>query len=357
MADQGQRTEKATPRRIQKARREGQFLTSRHLVGGIQFLLSAALLSSFFGSWYAGIAQLLRAFLRRAASGELNSRQLVDLTREAMLRGAGPLAAAGVAVVLAVIAGQLMITRFGFSFKKLAFDPARLNPFSKMKNMVHENLMSFVQATVLIPVFLYAVYQLFLGNLDAYLALPKTNAAAGAVWVASLIDSLMWKASGVFLVFGFLDYARERQKYTRNLRMSKQEIKDELKETEGNIEMKARIKRLLRSLNRKRMLRDVKTATAVVVNPTHFAVALRYEPGSVGAPLVVAKGKNHLALRIRALATEHQVPIVENPPLARGLYEAVEVGQEIPLHLYRAVAEILAHVFKLMSSYGPMSRP
>jgi flagellar biosynthetic protein FlhB len=134
--------------------------------------------------------------------------------------------------------------------------------------------------------------------------------------------------------------------------MSKQDLRDEQKETEGSTESKARIRRLIRSLGRRRMLRDVKTATAVVVNPTHFAVALRYEPQAAGAPRVVAKGKNYLALRIRALAEESGVSVVENPPLARSLYSAVEVGQEIPAHLYRAVAEVLAHVYKLLNSYG-----
>ena len=135
--------------------------------------------------------------------------------------------------------------------------------------------------------------------------------------------------------------------------MSKQEIKEEMKELEGNPQMKARVRRLQRDRARRNMMKEIPTATAVVVNPTHYAVAIRYRVEDMAAPLVVAKGKNYLAARIRQRAIEHQVPIVENPPLAQALYKSVEVGQEIPPHLYRAVAEILAYVFKLMNGRLP----
>jgi flagellar biosynthetic protein FlhB len=131
--------------------------------------------------------------------------------------------------------------------------------------------------------------------------------------------------------------------------MSKQEVKDEHKESEGNPQIKAKIRALRRDQARKRMMKAVPTASAVIVNPTHFAVAIKYEPDSMAAPVVVAKGKNYLAQRIRKLAVENQVPLIENPPLARALYKSVDVGQEIPAHLYRAVAEILAYIFKIMN--------
>jgi flagellar biosynthetic protein FlhB len=164
---------------------------------------------------------------------------------------------------------------------------------------------------------------------------------------------LFWKAAVIFLVFGSVDLFRQIRKHSSELRMSKQEIREEMKEMEGNPQMKARIRRIQRDRGRKRMMQEVPTATAVIVNPTHFAVAIRYSVDSMAAPLVVAKGKNYLALRIRAKATEHLIPIIENPPLAQALYKSVEVGQEIPPHLYRAVAEILAYIFKLMNGRLP----
>ena len=164
---------------------------------------------------------------------------------------------------------------------------------------------------------------------------------------------LFWRAAGVFVVFGSVDLYRQMRRYQRDLRMSKHEIKEEAKDVEGNPQMKARIRRIQRDRARRQMMKEVSTATALVVNPTHFAVAIRYTMDSMAAPVVVAKGKNYLAQRIRQRAIEHQVPIIENPPLAQALYKSVDVGQEIPPHLYRAVAEILAYIFKLMNGKLP----
>lgn len=129
--------------------------------------------------------------------------------------------------------------------------------------------------------------------------------------------------------------------------MSKQEVRDEAKDMEGNPHVKGKIKRLRRDLARRRMMKEVPTATVVIVNPTHFAVALKYRHDAMNTPVVVAKGKNYLALRIRRIANENSVPLVENPPLAQALYKSVEVGREIPPQMFRAVAEVLAYIYKL----------
>jgi len=130
--------------------------------------------------------------------------------------------------------------------------------------------------------------------------------------------------------------------------MSKQEVRDEAKDTDGNPQIKGRIRRIQRDLARRSMMKEVPNATAVIVNPTHYSVAIRYEMDSMAAPLVLAKGRNYLARRIREIAIQHQVPIIENQPLAQALYKLADLGQEIPPHLYRAVAEVLAYIFKLM---------
>jgi len=135
--------------------------------------------------------------------------------------------------------------------------------------------------------------------------------------------------------------------------MSRQEVREEFKESESNPQMKMRIRRLMRDRIRRNMMKEVPTATAVIVNPTHYAVAIRYQLDWTTAPKVVAKGKNYLALRIRERALENQVPLIENPPLAQALYKSADVGQEIPAHLYRAVAEILAYIYRLMQGRLP----
>jgi flagellar biosynthesis protein FlhB len=344
-------TEKPTQRRIRKARDKGDFPVSRHLLGGLQFLMAVTLISAFFTQWAMGIAQLMLAMFRRAAAGELNASELTYLARESLIRGVGGLAVAGLATVLVVMLSQMLVTSFGVSVSKLTPDFNKLNPISKIKNMASANLITFGQAVLLIPLFLYLTFRISLQNLDLYLSLPHISITSAVFAAGSLIDSLLWKAAAAFLILGLIDLAWERRRYTRNLRMSKQEIKQETKDTEGSLEMKGRIKRLMRARGRQRMLQNVKNATAVIVNPTHYAVAILYETDSRRAPLVVAKGKNNLALRIRAIASDTGIPIVENPPLARGLYDSVQVGQEIPVQLYRAVAEVLAHIYKLMDSY------
>ena len=175
-------------------------------------------------------------------------------------------------------------------------------------------------------------------------ALPISSLAR----VGLTLETLLWRAAGLFLLIGVIDLLWQRHRYMKQLKMSKQEIREESKESEGNPQIKARVRRIQRDMARKQMMKEVAKATAVVVNPTHYAVALRYLPEAPGAPRVVAKGKNFLAARIRQRAIEHQVPIVENPPLARALYSAVDVGHEIPAHLYRAVAEILAYIQRML---------
>jgi flagellar biosynthetic protein FlhB len=197
------------------------------------------------------------------------------------------------------------------------------------------------------------VYVMARDKLESILALPLGTVDSGYRFLTASLMALFWKAALVFMIFGSVDLFRQLRRHKQDLRMSKQEIKEEMKELEGNPQMKARVRRIQRDRARRQMMKEVATATAVVVNPTHFAVAIRYEMDSMAAPRVVAKGKNYLALRIRQRAIDNQVPLIENPPLAQALYKSVEVGQEIPPHLYRAVAEILAYIFKLMNGKLP----
>jgi flagellar biosynthetic protein FlhB len=248
---------------------------------------------------------------------------------------------------------RLGTTRFGFSLKKLTPDLKRLDPLSKLRDLPRQNLSTLVQAVFMLPLFLGAVYYVARDKMETLLLLPLHSAASGGYFLGASLMELFWKAGAVFVVFGCVDLFRQLRRYQNDLRMSKQEIKEEFKDVEGNPQIKQKIRRLQRERSRHQMMKDVPTATAVVVNPTHYAVAIRYQMETMVAPVVVAKGKNYLALRIREKAMEHQVPIIENPPLARALYKSVDVGQEIPAELYRAVAEILAYIFKLMNGRLP----
>jgi flagellar biosynthetic protein FlhB len=193
-----------------------------------------------------------------------------------------------------------------------------------------------------------AVWAVAGGNLTAYAGLARQGLAPALHLVAGSVENFLWKAAFLFLAIGIWDLVRVERRHSKSLRMTKQEVREELKETEGDPQIKGRVRRIQRDLARRHMMKEIPKATAVIVNPTHYSVAIRYEMESMAAPLVLAKGKNYLALRIRAIALEHQVPIIENQPLAQALYKSADVGQEIPPHLYRAVAEVLAYIFKLM---------
>lgn len=348
MAD-AQKTEQPTQRRLQKAREEGNFASSRHFISGTQFLIAVTLLSFFGSRWMSNLRLMMTTTFQRAFGSDLTVNDWFVLMRDLILRCGGPPILAGGALVLVTVSLQLGLTKMGFSFQKLAPNFNRLNPANKLKNVWQQALPSLLQAVVLLPIAGYVVYVVGYENKERILALPLKSLAAGQADVADSLMTLLWRAAVVFFVFGCVDLFREQRRFTGELKMSKQEIKEEHKQMEGDPHTKMRIRRIQRDQARKRMMQAVPKATAVIVNPTHFAVAIKYEPDTMVAPIIVAKGKNYLALRIRQIALDNQVPLIENPPLARGLYKAVDVGQEIPPHLYKAVAEILAYIFRLMN--------
>ena len=333
---------------MHKAREEGSFAVSKEFVAALQFAVLLMLLGSWGSSWATQFMQTARGLLRHAFEVELGPAEVVRLVGYLLSRVFAPLGTAGALLVAATLALQFAVTGGGLSLSKFGIKFDKLNPANKLRELPRQNLTAVAQASVVLVLFTGVVYYIARSNIDGLLLLPLAHLDVGLARVWSAVRELLWKATAVFLVLGAIDLIRQKRKYKQDLRMTRQEVRDELKESEGNPQIKGRIRQLRRDLLRRRMMSEVPTATAVIVNPTHFAVAIRYRHESMSAPLVVAKGKNFLALRIRQKAVESHVPLVENPPLAQALYKSVEVGQEIPPHLYRAVAEILAYIYKLM---------
>jgi flagellar biosynthetic protein FlhB len=350
MADQHNKTEQPTGRRIQKAREEGQFVSSREMVAAFQFLVFVAIALFWFPSWLRGMREMLRASLTVAFSAHLDIASLVTIAKALLERAFLPIAFIGAITLAATFGLHLTITRMGLSLKKLTPNLTRLSPAGKFKNILRQGPAGMFQAAFMLVLFGLVIYGIARQNAEALLAMPFASLEVGLMSVGASIRDILWKAAGVFLIFGIIDLVRQRRRFIKDLRMTKQEVKEEVKEMEGNPHVKGKIRRLQRDLARRRMMQEVATATAVVVNPTHFAVALRYDHATMATPVVVAKGKNYLALRIRQLAVENGVPLVENPPLAQALYKSVEVGREIPPHLYRAVAEVLGYIYRLTRS-------
>ncbi len=352
-----EQTEKPTQRRLDKARKEGNFPASREFVGAVHFAGVVLLISMFSGEFLARLIRLTRHLLSLAFSTSLTQQQFVALTRTLIAPDFLPLIFGGFALAVLVIAIQLGSTKLGISFAKLAPDLKRLNPLTRLTGLPGQNLPIFTQALLLLPLVGVVLYYELTENLNSFMEIPWLHPRSALARVGLTLETLLWRAAALFLLVGITDLLWQRHRYIKQLKMSKQEIREESKESEGNPQIKARVRRIQRDMARKQMMKEVAKATAIVVNPTHYAVAIRYTlPGAEGppsAPRVVAKGKNFLAARIRERAREHQVPIVENPPLARALYKSVDVGQEIPAHLYRAVAEILAYIYRLMNGRLP----
>jgi flagellar biosynthesis protein FlhB len=350
MNPSGEKTEKATPRRLIKARREGQFASSHDFVSGLQFTVFVLLIAQTGPSLLSSLKEVTRGLFIEAFRGDLGPATLIGILHEALSRGLSPLIYASGILILTALAFQLSSTGFSFSLTRMLPKPSNFDVFQKLQSLPQKGLVSAIQAVALVAVFGATIYWIVTKSGERLLMIPLSSFQVGLETLRSLIMDLLWKAAALFLLFGFVDFFRQKRKFSKQMRMSKQDIRDEAKENEGNPQTKMRIRRLQRDVRRRRMMDEVKTATAVVVNPTHYAVAIRYHHDTMAAPLVVAKGKNYLALRIRARALEFGVPLIENPPLAQALYKSVEVGQHIPPHLYRAVAEILAYIYRLMGA-------
>ena len=338
------KTEQATPRRRQKAREKGRVARSRELSGalvsfaGVLVLLwvSAAELQRWRGSW--------RSWPEFAARADFSSAIPVLIwTGIAAVRWmVTPL------TLVWVLAVGSSLTQGGFVFSAEALSPnvERMSPAKKLGQMFSiAGLAPPAKSLIPFSVLFYLGVSMLARDWDRLLRAGQMPVGEIGEFACQRAFEICWKSTLVLVLWAGIDYLLQRQKLERDLRMSKQELRDEYKETDGNPTVKARLRRLRRQMRRRRMLKDVEHASVVVTNPTHFAVALEYRP-EMAAPVVVAKGANLLAEQIKQVARWHEVPIAENPPLAQALYRGVEVGQAIPAKLYVAVAEILAFIYR-----------
>ena len=344
MADN--RTEKATPRRRQKAREEGQVVRSRELSGSLG-LMAAIMVIAWqpLLTWRDEWRALWSKLLTQANSGDIQS--MTPLLRESALvamRWTLPamFAACGLSVLASVAQGGLV-----FSPKALMPKFDRFNPASNVGKIFSLGGLSTTLKALLPMSFLIYLCTGILTRDWAQMALSAhVTPNRSAAWILGRLFEVGWKAALIFLAWSGVDYLLQKFHYERRLRMTKEETKQEGKDTEGNPQIKGRIRRLQRQARRRFRMKDVARATVVITNPTHYAVALEYRLETMAAPIVIAKGRNLLAQEIKKYALWHDVPLVENKPLAQALYKAVDVGEAIPEKLYTAVAEILAFIFR-----------
>jgi len=341
---QANQTEQASPRRRQKAREKGQVARSRDLIGASAGVAATLVLFTQMSTF----PQLWRAFLRDCLSGAVSgSLRLDGLTP--LLTHASLFAAPGAALGLGwVVALSSAVAQGGLVFAPTSLLPAlsRISPAARLRQLFSVTaLRSFLKSALPGTAVVYVASVCLRRDWNGLVSLPWSNARGVAGFAASRVFEMGWKAALVLLLWSFLDYLFERRHFESEIKMSRQEVVDEYKETEGNPLIKSRVRRLQRQMRRRKMLEDAKRAAVVITNPTAYAVALEYN-ALMPAPVVVAKGRNLLAAEIREIARWNNIPVVENKPLAHLLYRTVEIGQSVPPKLYAVVAEILAAIYR-----------
>lgn len=353
MSDQSssEKSEKPSAKKFKDAREKGSVARSQDVVAAATLLAVTAVLvgtgSSGVGRLQARLGDSLARF-GDAARGSVNANDLTtllvgDLGTMAMVVGPLLATAAGMAIV-----GSLMQTGWVFSTEKLTPDFTRLSPANGLQRLKPSqsglDLIKTLAAASVIAIIAYQVGKLILFDSPR---LAWMAPAAAATEAARHLQTMLNRVGFALLVLAAADFGVQKWRHYSSLKMTKQEVRDESKSSDGNPEVKGRVRQIQREMSKRRMLGNVKTATVIITNPTHFAVALEYRRSTMSAPVVVAKGKDLLAQRIKQIAQDKGVPMVENVPLAQALYREAEVGQSIPADLFGAVAEVLAYLVRI----------
>jgi len=346
MADDLEKTEEPTPKKLEDARKEGNVAKSIDVSGFVVLLVGSVVLL-FYLKYVTFYLEEYFRFFYSFIGYELTKRVIFLLIFKSIYYFAILIAPIFIALILAGIIGNVMQFGFLFTIKPIIPKFEKLNPIKGLKNLFSiKKIVEGIKITLKTFIAFLVGFTLFYHFLQEFPRLELMNFFEQLRWFEERVIILIFSLLGIFFIFSIIDFVYQKYTYKKSLRMSKQEIKDEFKQTEGNPEVKAKIRQLQREMAKKRMMAEVPKADVVITNPTHYAVAIRYDKTKDAAPRVVAKGVDNLALKIKEIAIEAKVMIVENPPLARELYKSVEVGEMIPQKLFKAVAEVLAYVYR-----------
>ncbi len=348
--DGGEKTEEPTGKKLSDARNKGQVAKSQELNAAFILFIgfwAMKILGDFTYREIAGYATYIFSHLNTTVDTETVMRLFLSIVT-VLLKTSFPIM---VAIMIVGLAINLVQVGWHFTTEPLGFDLNKLNPINGFgKIFSKRSLVELIKSLFKILIIGLFIYE----NLkDELLHMPKLiylDLAAGLAQIADIIFMMAFKICAIFFVMAILDYMYQKWEHHESLKMTKQEVKEEFKQMEGDPQIKGKIKQKQREMAMARMMQEVPKADVIVTNPTHFAVALRYEDG-MRAPKVVAKGQDFVALKMREVAREAGVVIVENKPLARALFAAVEIGGTVPPELYKAVAEVLAYVYHLKHPY------
>ncbi len=357
----GERTEPPSGKRLAEARSRGQVARSVELNAAVAILVGFWLLGGPGAGLAGAIEDLLKQALSNMPTGELTGAWLINLAVQDLMQILPNLAIIIITLLVAGVTVTLIQTGPLWASKKIGVDLSRLNPLAGLQRFVSpQGLVELGRSLLKLLVVSWAAYSYLSGRALQLLDLGQTDIRSAVSLWGSLAYDLGLRVGGAYLILACADYLFQRWQLMRSLRMTKEELKEEARQQEGDPLIKSKVRERARRLARMRMMKKVPQAEVVITNPTHFAVALEYDRQHMHAPRVVAKGAALLAQRIREIAQAHDVPIVENPPVARALYSTVEVEQEVPPELYIAVAEVFAFVYNLKArrraAYAPPSR-
>ena len=344
------KTEEATEKRREDARKKGQVFHSKELTGAL-VLLAISMSLKIFGSY---MYTLIENYFKKVFQDYI-MKDYAFTAPEVMgiffdflntvLRALLPLFAV---VMVVAIASQIAQIGLLFTTETLGVKFERINPLKGFKRLFSLNaVVELIKSILKILLIGFIAYYYLKQEVKTLVWMMDMEAMPSAMILMDIIISVSLRMAITLFILGIFDFMYQWWSYEKSLKMSKKEIKDEYKQQEGNPEVKAKIKQKQRQMSMKRMMQEVPKADVVITNPTHFAVAIKYDPNKSDAPYVIAKGADFLAQRIKEIARENQVEIVENKPLARAIYAAVDVGKAVPQDLYQAVAEVLAFVFSL----------
>ncbi len=350
----GEKTEPATEKKLSDARKEGQVAKSREIANGLGLLALFLLLRFWIGTMSGQLLDVFSHIYGRIGDtvvfwrGFLPENDLTVVFRDMLLEAV--IIMAPILLVGVLIAFVCDVAQVGWKPTGKPMQPklSKLNPLSGFKKIISVNsLVELVKSIAKIGLIVYICYNYLKDKWELLFLLYDVPLLQALQLIAVTVTDMGIRVAAVYMIIALADFIYQKVKFARDMRMTKQEIKDEYKQQEGDPQVKGRIRQRMREASQRRMMQDLPRADVVITNPTHYAVAIKYDPELADAPLVIAKGEDYLAARIREVARENHVEIVENKPLARMLYANVDVGQAVPPELYQAVAEVLAFVYHL----------
>lgn len=347
----GEKTEPATAKKLSDARKEGQVCKSKELDQAatlVALFLTLKVLVSFMGNNFLQIFHdIYNKIPETVSAREINGVVVMSYLQQAVFSSvklAGPFFAVGVAVAFLI---NIVQVKWQVSTKPLKPKPDKFNPINGFKRMFSkDSLFELVKSIAKIALITLIAYTALKSHIEEIFLLYHVTLQQAIAEIGTLVIDVGFRISIIYCIIGAVDYIYQKHKFNEDMKMTKQEVKDEMKNSEGDPQIKSKQRQRMQEASRRRMMQDVPQADVVITNPTHYAVALKYDAGMGTAPVLVAKGADLIAQRIKEIAKENHVEIVENKPLARMIYTNVEIGHEIPPELYQAVAEILAAVYR-----------